>query len=66
MGSYEVFLEDATLFVEKARSQNVSVEFVVEENNMHNYAIAWPISRDGGAQKAVKHMSKFLFGEQPV
>ncbi|CAG8768417.1 3155_t:CDS:2, partial [Racocetra persica] len=66
MGSYEVFLEDATLFVEKARSQNVSVEFVVEENNLHNYAVAWPISRDGGAQKAVKYMSRFLFGEQPV
>ncbi|CAG8590289.1 437_t:CDS:2, partial [Dentiscutata heterogama] len=66
VGSYEVFLEDVSSFVEKARSQNIGVEFVVEEDNMHNYAITWPISRNGGAQKAVKYMSQFLFGEQSI
>ncbi|CAG8760380.1 2258_t:CDS:1, partial [Acaulospora morrowiae] len=53
VGSYELFLDDITLFIEKARSQDVEAEIVVEENNSHNYAILYPLSRDGGAQKAV-------------
>ncbi|KAF0552914.1 alpha/beta-hydrolase [Gigaspora margarita] len=64
VGAYEVFLNDITSFVDKVRSQDVSVELVIEEDNMHNYAILWPISRNGGAQKAVKSISKFLYGEE--
>ncbi|CAG8599943.1 7461_t:CDS:2 [Cetraspora pellucida] len=66
VGGYEVFLDDIVSFVEKARSQEVSAELLIEEDNMHNYAIVWPLSRNGGAQRAMKYMSRFLYGEQPV
>ncbi|CAG8450121.1 17219_t:CDS:2 [Acaulospora colombiana] len=66
VGGYELFLDDIKLFVEKARSQDVQAEIVVEENNVHNYAIVYPLSRDDGAQKAAKYMSRFIFGDQPV
>ncbi|CAG8618529.1 7093_t:CDS:1, partial [Racocetra fulgida] len=51
---------------EKARSQEVSAELLIEENNMHNYAIVWPLLRNGGAQRAMKYMFRFLYSEQPV
>ncbi|CAG8750146.1 11160_t:CDS:2, partial [Racocetra persica] len=66
VGGYEVFLDDIVSLVEKARSQEVSAELLIEENNMHNYAILWSLSRNGGAQRAMKYMSRFLYGEQPV
>ncbi|CAG8799468.1 42884_t:CDS:2, partial [Gigaspora margarita] len=66
VGGYEVFLEDIMSFVKNARNQDVSVELVVEQDNMHNYAILFPLSRHGGAQKAMKYMSRFLFGEKSV
>ncbi|RIB01841.1 Alpha/Beta hydrolase protein [Gigaspora rosea] len=66
VGGYEVFLEDIMSFVRNAKNQGVSVELVVEQDNMHNYAILFPLSRHGGAQKAIKYMSRFLFGEKSV
>ncbi|CAG8447607.1 8561_t:CDS:2 [Diversispora eburnea] len=66
VGDYDVLQSDITSFVEKARSQHVQIDFVVEESNMHNYAITYPLSRNHGAQKAAKHMSRFLFGDSPI
>lgn len=66
VGDYEMFQSDVTSFVEKARNQDVQIDYVVEENNMHDYAICYPLSRDYGAQKAAKYMSRFLFGDCPV
>ncbi|CAG8584016.1 7675_t:CDS:2, partial [Dentiscutata heterogama] len=66
VGGYEVFLDDVMSFVENVRNQDVSAELLVEQDNVHNYAILWPLSRHGGAQRATKHMSRFLFGERSV
>ncbi|RHZ71117.1 hypothetical protein Glove_262g40 [Diversispora epigaea] len=66
VGDYELLQSDITSFVEKARSQDVKIDFVVEESNMHNYAIVYPLSRNHGAQKATKYMSRFLFGDSPI
>ncbi|CAG8749234.1 12571_t:CDS:2, partial [Dentiscutata erythropus] len=47
VGGYEVFIEDVMSFVENARNQDVSAELLIEQDNVHNYAILWPLSRHG-------------------
>jgi len=63
VGDCEVFRDDVVAFIRKANEDGVSAEVVVEKGNVHNYAVAWSLARNGAEKKAMKQMGKFIFGE---
>ncbi|CAG8480213.1 6265_t:CDS:2 [Paraglomus occultum] len=63
VGDCEVFRDDVVAFARKANEDGVSTEIVVEKGNVHNYAVAWSLARNGAEKKAMKQMGKFIFGE---
>ncbi|CAI2170229.1 8566_t:CDS:2 [Funneliformis geosporum] len=66
VGGYELFLDDITLFVEKLMMKEVKVEYFIEDNNFHGYAMSKLLSRGSAYENSVKYMGKFLFGENNV
>ncbi|RIA80826.1 Alpha/Beta hydrolase protein [Glomus cerebriforme] len=61
-GSYEVMLDDITLFIEKLLQNNVKAELAVEDANVHDYAVLKILSRNGAYDNSIKRMGKFLYG----
>jgi acetyl esterase/lipase len=64
VGSYEVFLDDVKLFIEKLLLNNVKAELAIEDANIHDYAVAKPLSRNGAYDNTIKRIGKFLYCEK--
>ncbi|CAB4411668.1 unnamed protein product [Rhizophagus irregularis] len=63
VGSYEVFLDDVKLFIEKLLSNNVKAELTIEDANIHAYAVEKLLSRNGAYDNTIKRIGEFLYGE---
>ena len=64
VGSFDIFLDDVISFIEKLQQNGVKAELVVEDANVHGYAVVKMFSRNGGYDNTMKRMGKFLFGEK--
>ncbi|RIA80824.1 alpha/beta hydrolase fold-domain-containing protein [Glomus cerebriforme] len=64
VGSFDIYLDDIRSFIEKLLQNNVKAELVIEDANIHGYAVVKALSRNGAYENSIKRIGKFLYGEK--
>ncbi|GBB97789.1 hypothetical protein RclHR1_03070005 [Rhizophagus clarus] len=66
VGGFEIFLDDVKDFIGRLQQNDVKTDFVIDEANMHGYAISRVLSRNGAYDHTIIRIGKFLYGEKKL